>query len=70
MGYRTVVILNNDVAHEWSKDVGLGEKISAAANTISYNPASDKNEDFKFVYREGNFKYGKVVGVTQRDLCR
>lgn len=27
MGYRTVVVLNNDLAHEWSKDPQLGERI-------------------------------------------
>lgn len=32
MGFRTVVILENDSAHEWSKDPELGSKISAAMN--------------------------------------
>ncbi len=28
MGFRTVVVLNNDQHHEWSNDVNLGKKIS------------------------------------------
>lgn len=27
MGFRTVVMLNNDATHEWSKDPALGQKI-------------------------------------------
>lgn len=30
MGYRTVVILNNDIASEWESDKDLGVKISRA----------------------------------------
>jgi hypothetical protein len=29
MGFRTVVILNNDRAHEWEKDANLGQLIAA-----------------------------------------
>jgi hypothetical protein len=29
MGFRTVVILNNDRAHEWEKDAKLGQLIAA-----------------------------------------
>ena len=32
MGYRTVVLLNNDEAHNWSKDPELGSKILAAGS--------------------------------------
>ena len=32
MGFRTVVMLNNDRAHEWSTDPKLSEKISQAMN--------------------------------------
>lgn len=32
MGYRTVVVLINDQAHEWMKDPELGKKISMAMN--------------------------------------
>lgn len=32
MGFRTVVVLINDQAHEWSKDPDLGKKISIAMN--------------------------------------
>lgn len=37
MGYRTVVMLSNDMSHGWSKDSGLGDKISQAmhgSNTL------------------------------------
>lgn len=32
MGFRTVVVLNNDKADEWESDPYLGEKIMAAAS--------------------------------------
>ena len=32
MGFRTVIMLNNDHHHEWSTDPKLGEKISQAMN--------------------------------------
>lgn len=32
MGYRTVVVLNNDEAHNWGKDPELGSKILAASH--------------------------------------
>lgn len=32
MGYRTVVMLNNDLSSQWSKDAELGRKIIAASN--------------------------------------
>lgn len=32
MGFRTVVVLNNDQAHKWVKDPELGRKISRAAS--------------------------------------
>lgn len=30
MGFRTVVMLSNDMAHEWQKDTELGQKIGRA----------------------------------------
>lgn len=35
MGFRTVVMLNNDQAHEWEKDAELGPKIARAMNHAS-----------------------------------
>lgn len=32
MGFRTVVMLSNDYAHEWEHDPKLGEKIARAMN--------------------------------------
>lgn len=37
MGYRTVVMLNNDFCTEWKKDPELGKKISEAMNYIHPN---------------------------------
>ncbi len=36
MGNRTVVMLSNDTAHEWSHDPELGQKISRAMNNREY----------------------------------
>lgn len=35
MGFRTVVMLSNDMCHEWEKDGELGRKISRAMNYAS-----------------------------------
>ena len=35
MGYRTVVILSNDHAHEWINDPELGRKISRASSDVT-----------------------------------
>lgn len=34
MGFRTVVILNNDLCHEWRSDPKLGEKIAYDMNNV------------------------------------
>ena len=36
MGFRTVVMLSNDWAHEWEKDPELGKKISRAASMLTH----------------------------------
>ncbi len=36
MGFRTVVVLSNDQAHEWEKDPELGRKIRQGAATKNY----------------------------------
>ena len=41
MGFRTVVMLNNDCHHQWSTDPALGEKISLAMNYASDPKRSD-----------------------------
>lgn len=40
MGFRTVVVLSNDQAHQWQKDAELGEKIWIAA--------ADKNSRLEY----------------------
>lgn len=56
MGFRTVVILNNDVAHEWATDPELGKRIDAAAGRSQTETHT------------GYFKYGNVVEVAHADV--
>lgn len=57
MGFRTVIVLNNDQAHEWSKDPNLGDKIwiSAVAGT-------DRDADLRT-----RFPYGEIVEQVHAD---
>lgn len=49
MGDRTVVVLNNDLAHEWENDPLLGKKIS-------------RHVSLKFGERPGDrFQYGDLI---------
>lgn len=54
MGMRTVVMLNNDMHHDWSKDPELGAKISLAASLYGREYSAFD-------------RYGKVVEVTHAD---
>lgn len=60
MGFRTVVMLSNDQAHEWSKDPELGQKIRRAMNFTHsedvYGPQSSW------------IGYGRVVECTHADV--
>lgn len=58
MGFRTVVILNNDLAHEWAHDPLLGQKIGTAMNYASMFTTDDRA-------CVGN--YGKVVECVHAD---
>lgn len=60
MGFRTVVMLSNDHAHEWSKDPELGQKIRHAMN----------NTHSKEVYgpQSSWIGYGRVVECTHADV--
>ncbi len=53
MGFRTVVVLSNDQAHEWEKDPELGRKIFIQANGYG---------------RNGDFQYGTVLECVHADL--
>lgn len=55
MGFRTLVLLHNDLAHEWGHDPELGQKIQRAMN---YVHDADKG-------RIDN--YGSVVECTHAD---
>lgn len=54
MGFRTVVVLNNDYTHEWECDPLLGEKITQAA---AYRRRVDGPR----------FEYGQVVECVHAD---
>lgn len=54
MGYRTTVILNNDVAHLWKHDPDLGLKIQWEANNLLGGQAAQ-------------FAYGNVVEICHAD---
>lgn len=60
MGFRTVVMLNNDVSDKWSKDPQLGEKIQTAMNY-----AGRKDDFYGSNSRLGN--YGRVVECVHAD---
>jgi len=57
MGYRTVVVLNNDLTQEWEKDPELGRKISRAASLKGWT-------DLDTIDR---FPYGEVVEQVHAD---
>jgi hypothetical protein len=56
MGFRTVVILNNDRAHEWEYDANLGRLISADMHRSKYARRTLESSG-----------YGRVVEYTHAD---
>lgn len=58
MGFRTVVILNNDRAHEWEKDANLGSLICQSM----HGAGSSQHQDV--LAHRG---YGHVVECTHAD---
>lgn len=57
MGHRTVVMLNNDLAHVWSKDENLGQLIVQGMSDVQEH------------YRSNPLgSYGKVVQCTHADV--
>jgi len=58
MGFRTVVMLNNDQAHTWSNDTELGMRIAAAMNHAS-SPSRAELANLR--------GYGRVVECTHAD---
>lgn len=59
MGFRTIVMLNNDQANEWQNDTELGNKIARGMNHTHETKYSD--HDF------ANLRYGRVVECTHAD---
>jgi len=58
MGFRTVVMLSNDHAHEWERDTELGRKIGRA---MSYASSPDRRD----LASVGG--YGQVVECVHAD---
>ena len=58
MGYRTVVILDNDT--RWQNEPKLGEIIAAAAAKFQYNRRDSANPMY--------FKYGSIAEVQHNDV--
>ena len=59
MGYRTVVMLDNDWCDKWSKDPELGAKISEAMNY------TDRNHPRNYLNPLG--QYGRAVECVHAD---
>lgn len=58
MGFRTVVMLSNDMAHEWSKDPELGRKIEQEMHSLPRDMYSGPG---------ALGQYGAVVECTHAD---
>jgi hypothetical protein len=58
MGFRTVVVLNNDMSQQWEDDPELGRKIFMAASRKQFGGA-DKFED--------RFEYGETIEQVHAD---
>jgi len=56
MGFRTVVVLNNDLADKWESDPQLGRQIWMASCAIGRSDLSHE------------FKYGQIVEQVHADL--
>lgn len=59
MGFRTVIVLSNDQAHEWQNDPELGKKIFHAASAKAFGSDPDRAR------RE--LPYGHVVEQVHAD---
>ena len=63
MGYRTVVMLNNDQTDQWSNDPDLGKKILRGIHHAG-KPLQEGELSYQ---RPDNLDYGKVVECTHAD---
>lgn len=59
MGFRTVVALNNDQAHEWEKDPELGRKIFLAASISQFGGDVDRAREM--------LPYGQAIEQVHAD---
>jgi hypothetical protein len=57
MGFRTVVVLNNDLANEWENDPELGKKIFHAASAKQWGGKND----------QAYFQYGDTIEQVHAD---
>jgi len=63
MGFRTVVVLSNDQAHEWENDPELGKKIMHAAAVKTY----DRDREGHWHAARHPFQYGDIVEQVHAD---
>jgi hypothetical protein len=61
MGFRTVVVLSNDQAHEWEKDPELGRKIFLAASMQHFG----RQDEIDLARRI--FPYGEAIEQVHAD---
>ena len=61
MGFRTVVVLSNDQAHEWQRDPELGNKIFRAASTQWCSGEEGKRR------ARNDLPYGEIVEQVHGD---
>lgn len=54
MGYRTVVMLNNDFAHEWQNDPELGKKIARATHRDGHDLGNHYGSVVQCVHADEN----------------
>lgn len=59
MGFRTVVVLNNDLSNKWENDPELGRKIFLAASAKCFGDDIERARNF--------FPYGDIVEQVHAD---
>jgi len=59
MGFRTVVVLNNDLTNEWENDPELGRKIFLAASMSQFGGDKDR--------ARRTFPYGETIEQVHAD---
>lgn len=68
MGYRTVVILNNDMCSTWKNDADLGKKISHAMNCVGTYHAHIDNYGIVANCSHADTQYLAVIDSLGMDI--